>query len=114
MDIERQGADPSSTHETDNLFDIALDDSTNDPRQSNSSRRGPASDGARGGKRQRRDQKFGFGGKKRFAKSGDAASSGDLSGFSARRMKGGMGRGGGRATGGGSKRLGKSRRAKVG
>lgn len=51
-------------------------------------------------KRQKRDAKFGFGGKKRFSKSGDAVSSGDLRGFSARKMKGGK-----------TQRLGKGRRA---
>ena len=64
-------------------------------------------------KRQKKDQKFGFGGKKRFAKSGDAASTADMRGFSASRMKGG-GSGATRARGGsgrGAKRLGKSRRA---
>ena len=72
---------------------------------------GPAS------KRQKKDQKFGFGGKKRFTKSGDAASTADMRGFSASRMKGGRsgasrGRGGGGGGGGRStKRLGKSRRA---
>ena len=74
---------------------------------------GPAS------KRQKKDQKFGFGGKKRYAKSGDAASTADMRGFSASRMKGGRpgtsrgrGRGrGGSAGGRGAKRLGKSRRA---
>jgi rRNA-processing protein EBP2 len=58
-------------------------------------------------KRQKKDSKFGFGGRKRFAKSGDAESSADMRGFSSARMKGKGGRGGGR----GSKRLGKSRRA---
>lgn len=52
-------------------------------------------------KRQKRDQKFGFGGKKRFSKSGDAVSSGDMRGFSASKMKGKSK----------STRLGKSRRA---
>lgn len=64
-------------------------------------------------KRQKKDAKYGFGGKKRYAKSGDAISSGDLSGFSAKRMKyGGQG-----AAGAGKKkkaakapRPGKSRR----
>lgn len=42
-----------------------------------------------GGKRQKKDEKYGFGGKKRHAKSGDAASSGDLSGFNAKGMKAG-------------------------
>lgn len=55
------------------------------------------------GKRQKKDAKFGFGGKKRFSKSGDAMSSGDLRGFlteKSDRKKG-------------SSRLGKSQRAKV-
>jgi rRNA-processing protein EBP2 len=63
-------------------------------------------------KRQRKDAKFGFGGKKRFAKSSDASSSGDMRGFSTSRMKeGGRSRGGG-GRGRGAKRLGKSRRAR--
>ena len=67
-----------------------------------------------GGKRRGKDAKFGYGGKKRFSKSGDAESSADMRGFSAARMKG---RGGGGARGGrgggrgGSQRPGKSRRA---
>ena len=56
-------------------------------------------------KRQKKDKKFGFGGKKRFAKSGDAASSADLSGFSVKKMKS--------QKKPGSRRLGKSRRAKA-
>ncbi|RMZ84714.1 hypothetical protein DV737_g924, partial [Chaetothyriales sp. CBS 132003] len=52
-------------------------------------------------KRQKKDAKFGFGGKKKYSKSGDAKSSADLSGFSMARMKG-------KAK---PKRLGKSRRA---
>lgn len=39
-------------------------------------------------KKQKKDEKFGFGGKKRFAKSTDATSTGDLRGFSAKKMKG--------------------------
>ena len=65
-------------------------------------------------KRQKRDQKYGFGGRKRHSKSGDAASSSDMRGFSAARMKGRGGRGGGAARGGGkgkAPRLGKSKRA---
>lgn len=64
--------------------------------------------GARGGanKRQRKNEKFGFGGKKKYAKSGDAASAADLSGFSAKRMKGAAPKGKTPKTA----RLGKSRR----
>lgn len=52
-------------------------------------------------KRQRKDDKHGFGGKKRFLKSTDAASTADLGGFSAKKRKGKKG----------PKRPGKSRRA---
>ncbi|KAL7794964.1 eukaryotic rRNA processing protein EBP2 domain-containing protein [Trichoderma ceciliae] len=38
-------------------------------------------------KRQNKDEKYGFGGKKRYAKSGDAVSSGDLSRFNVKKMK---------------------------
>ncbi|KAK4946725.1 rRNA-processing protein EBP2 [Elasticomyces elasticus] len=67
--------------------------------------KGPAKDrsgrerGSGPNKRQKKDQKYGFGGKKRFSKSGDAMSSGDMREFSASRMKGKP------------KRPGKSRRA---
>jgi rRNA-processing protein EBP2 len=76
-------------------------------------------------KRQKKDDKYGFGGRKRFSKSGDAVSTGDMSGFSVRRMKDGPSRGGGSARRGGrggrggasgarggkpTPRLGKSRR----
>ena len=61
-------------------------------------------------KRQKKNEKYGFGGKKRHAKSGDAASSGDLSAFpGARRMKSGAFGGGGGKTPR-TARLGKSRR----
>lgn len=84
------------------MFDVGVDDG-----QDNKSRggRGRGGDGRPGAKRQKKDAKFGFGGKKRFSKSGDAESSGDMRGFSSARMKGKPG------VGGGKKRLGKSRRA---
>jgi rRNA-processing protein EBP2 len=44
-------------------------------------------EGGANNKRQKNAQQCGFGGKKRHIKSGDAESSADLSGFSARRMK---------------------------
>lgn len=50
-------------------------------------------------KRQKKNEKFGFGGKKRHSKSGDAMSTADMRNFSVKKMKGG------------SKRLGKSKRA---
>merc|ERR1712054_358049 len=57
----------------------------------NSTGRSDRAGAGRGGKpntkRQKKDEKYGFGGKKRHAKSGDFASSSDLSGFSAKAMK---------------------------
>ncbi|KIL91183.1 hypothetical protein FAVG1_05881 [Fusarium avenaceum] len=44
---------------------------------------------AGGHKRAKKDEKYGFGGKKRHGKSGDAMSSGDLSGFDPKKMKAG-------------------------
>ncbi|KAJ4332713.1 rRNA-processing protein EBP2 [Ascochyta clinopodiicola] len=92
---KRQGADITKTNEED-LFDIGVeaDDSKPDRRENR----------AGGGKRQKKDEKFGFGGKKRHAKSNTAESSGDGRGFSSRKMKG--------KTGGAAKaRPGKARRA---
>ncbi|KAF1357416.1 Ebp2-domain-containing protein [Lizonia empirigonia] len=91
---KRQGADITKTNEED-LFDIGLeaDDSKPDRRENRSG----------GGKRQKKNEKFGFGGKKRHAKSNTAESSGDGRGFSSRKMKG--------KTGGAAKaRPGKARR----
>ncbi|KAL1598424.1 rRNA-processing protein EBP2 [Nothophoma quercina] len=91
---KRQGADITKTNEED-LFDIGLeaDDSKPDRR-----------DRAGGNKRQKKDAKFGFGGKKRHAKSNTAESTSDGRGFSSRKMKG--------KSGGAAKaRPGKARRA---
>ena len=98
-DIERQGADLTNTNEED-LFDIELDNAS----KPSDRRRG---DGKPNNKRQKKDAKYGFGGKKRHAKSGDAISSADMSGFSMKKMKGKGGK-----PGGAKQRLGKSRRAK--
>ena len=68
------------------------------------SAKGGDSRGPRQNKRQRKDDKHGFGGKKRFSKSTDAASTADLRGFSAKKMKTKGKRG--------PQRLGKNRRAK--
>jgi rRNA-processing protein EBP2 len=97
-------------NEVDDLFEnIDVDEGPKTDRQGRERGSGPAS------KRQKKDQKFGFGGKKRFGKSSDAASTADMRGFSASRMKGGrsgaIGRGRGGGSGRGAKRLGKSRRA---
>ncbi|KAL5380853.1 hypothetical protein PMIN06_010672 [Paraphaeosphaeria minitans] len=88
---KRSGADVTATNEED-LFDVALDKSDKPER------------GGRGGeggnfKRQKKNDKFGFGGKKRHGKSNDAQSSADGRGFSHKKMKGGA-----------AKRPGKARR----
>ncbi|RAK71166.1 uncharacterized protein BO72DRAFT_502200 [Aspergillus fijiensis CBS 313.89] len=88
------------------MFDIAIDDA-----QPNNRKRAFGSDGATNAKRQKKNEKYGFGGKKRHSKSGDAVSSGDMRDFSVRKMKGGSRGGGGGGGGGGAKRPGKSRRA---
>ncbi|KAI1945163.1 rRNA-processing protein EBP2 [Ophidiomyces ophidiicola] len=94
----KRKADGGAPTEDDDLFDIALEDASKSDRK----RSGPAS--GSNTKRQKKNEKFGFGGKKRFAKSGDAVSSGDLKGFSVSKMKG-------KKPGGAAKRPGKSRRA---
>ncbi|KAI0810661.1 eukaryotic rRNA processing protein EBP2-domain-containing protein [Xylaria sp. FL0064] len=83
---ETGGAD-LGTNEAD-MFDVGID---NELKQYSGAQRG-GERGARGGpgaKRQKKNEKYGFGGKKKYSKSGDATSSGDLSGFSVKRMKGG-------------------------
>ncbi|KAF3896577.1 Eukaryotic rRNA processing [Trichophyton interdigitale] len=95
---KRRGAGNGEAEESE-LFDVALEESS----KSDSRRGGRGKDGEGSrSKRQKKDAKFGFGGKKRFAKSGDAISSGDLSSFSTSKMKG-------KKTGA-AKRLGKGRR----
>ena len=85
------------------MFDIDVDSA---PAKSRSGRERGGGGGAPNAKRQKKDSKFGYGGKKRFSKSGDAESSGDMRGFSAARMKG--------KGGGAKKRPGKSKRAAAG
>jgi rRNA-processing protein EBP2 len=116
--IERASAPTTAETEPD-LFDVELDDTTTPNKKDRdfkrNSRGGSGGRGDRSGpnKRQKKDEKFGFGGKKRFGKSTDAASSADASGFSVAKMKGKTGGRGGRggARGGASSRPGKSRRA---
>ena len=100
-DLERK-SDTAGTTDDNDLFDVAIDDSKPDTKKRS---RSAADSSGPNKKRQKKDQKFGFGGKKRHAKSGDAVSSGDLRGFSAKKMKAGG------AKKGGSKRPGKSKRA---
>lgn len=102
-------------------FDVALDEAVAKPdskrtRGSSAGGRGP---GGRGTSRDARDQKFGFGGKKRFSKSNTAESTYDMAGFNNSkpgRSRGGRGalrgssRGGRGGSRGGSARPGKSKR----
>ncbi|KAJ5120676.1 uncharacterized protein N7515_010064 [Penicillium bovifimosum] len=79
---KKRKADSSApTDDANDMFDVAIEEASQPEKRSR--------DGPRNSKRQKKDDKFGFGGKKRHAKSGDAASSGDLSKFSAKKMKGG-------------------------
>ena len=80
------------------MFDVALEDAAKSDKRDRDH-------GGRGGpnsKRQKRDQKFGFGGKKRHSKSNDKESSMDMGGFSNKANK---------ARFGNKKRPGKSARA---
>lgn len=100
----KRKSDPSGpTDNDDELFDVAIDDSNNNNRNNRRGNNAGTGAGGANAKRQKKNEKYGFGGKKRFAKSGDAMSSADLSGFSAKKMKA---KGGGAA----KKRPGKSRR----
>ncbi|KAE9980594.1 hypothetical protein BLS_004139 [Venturia inaequalis] len=97
---------PTTTHEPD-LFDVELEDSAVTERKDREDRKRSGRPGAGGGrdagntKRRKKDEKYGFGGKKRFGKSGDAESSADMRGFSVKKMKAGD-----------KKRPGKDKRAK--
>lgn len=104
---ERANAPLANENEPD-LFDVALEDEDDSGRSKRRRPDGAPTDGKRqqNAKRQAKDKKYGFGGKKRFSKSGDAMSSSDMRGFSVARMKGKTGGKGGKM------RPGKSRRAK--
>ena len=80
---ERKADTSGPSDDTGDLFDVAIDDATSEKRN----RSGKKDGGGRSAKRQKKDQKFGFGGRKKNSKSGDAISSGDLRGFSAKKMK---------------------------
>ncbi|EFQ28150.1 eukaryotic rRNA processing protein EBP2 [Colletotrichum graminicola] len=91
----QEGSSNLDTHEAD-LFDVGVDNEIKSHTNS-SGRRDGKRDGGRSGsgvnaKRAKKNEKYGFGGKKRHAKSGDAVSSGDLSAFNPKRMKGGIGK----------------------
>ncbi|KAK6004440.1 hypothetical protein QM012_008302 [Aureobasidium pullulans] len=100
---KRKGEDIGNANE-DDMFDVALEDAAETERKDKAARKAGGAD-SRGGKnnfkRVKRDEKYGFGGKKRFSKSNDAKSSSDMSGYSSKKMKGGKK----------AQRPGKSRRA---
>lgn len=100
---ERQGADIGNANEAD-LFDVGLEDAGITAKKDRTERREKSGSGAGrpNHKREKRDEKYGFGGKKRFGKSNDATSAADVSKFSVKKMKGGKK---------GAPRPGKSRRA---
>ncbi|POS88429.1 hypothetical protein EPUL_000028, partial [Erysiphe pulchra] len=76
---KRQGATAENENEAD-IFDVAVDEEIKSTKFSKDKRDGHK-------KRQKKDEKFGFGGRKKFKKSGDAISTGDLKGFSTKKMK---------------------------
>ncbi|KAG0244111.1 rRNA-processing protein and EBNA1-binding protein ebp2, partial [Mortierella polycephala] len=89
---KRQGNESSTNADDD--FDVALasDDEMMKAyktmgKDGNSKKRSATSTPESRGKRVKKDQKFGFGGKKRFGKSNTADSSADTSGFSVKRNK---------------------------
>ncbi|KAK6333407.1 rRNA-processing protein and EBNA1-binding protein ebp2 [Orbilia javanica] len=78
---KRAGADLGDENEGD-PFDIAIEKAEKvNGREGRDRRGGPNA------KRQKKNEKFGYGGKKKFSKSGDAVSSGDLGGFNSKGMK---------------------------
>ena len=103
------------------MFDVALDDEimakAKTPRDKKRARGDRESTDQSKAKRSKKDSKYGHGGKKRFSKSGDAASSGDLGDFSQKKnnttfgsKNGGNKAGGGAKKGKGAPRPGKSKR----
>lgn len=87
------------------LFDVGVDNELSRPNTGGSKKRSAPGSGSKhepNAKRQKKNERFGFGGRKRNSKSGDAISSGDVSDFGRRKSKG--------KPGGASKRPGKARR----
>lgn len=69
------------------IFDVSVDNEIAKHSQRSGAVRHQSGARAANGKRQKKDEKYGFGGKKRHAKAGDATSSGDLSKFNVKKMK---------------------------
>ncbi|PTB63593.1 Ebp2-domain-containing protein [Trichoderma citrinoviride] len=70
------------------IFDVSVDNEIAKHSQRSGAGRQQSGSRAPNAKRQKKNEKYGFGGKKRHAKSGDAMSSGDLSRFNVKKMKG--------------------------
>ena len=85
------------------MFDVALEDVADTAKAERAARKAGGPGAGPNRKRQKKDEKFGFGGKKRFAKSNDAKSASDTTGYSVKRMKGKTGK----------QRPGKSKRARM-
>jgi len=101
---ERSGSAIENANEAD-MFDVALEGTDETQRKDRAARKAAgSSSGKPNMKRAKKDEKFGFGGKKRYAKSNDATSSADMSGYSVKKMKGKTK----------NTRPGKNRRAKMG
>ncbi|KAH7166258.1 eukaryotic rRNA processing protein EBP2-domain-containing protein [Dactylonectria macrodidyma] len=84
---QESGGGDLGTNEAD-LFDVGVEQEIGKHNQRSGAGRGQNAGGTNH-KRAKKNEKFGFGGKKRHSKSGDAKSSGDLSGFDAKKMKAG-------------------------
>ena len=95
---KRQGEGLGADDREEDMFDVALEDEVADRRGRDKARR---KDGPPGAKRAKKDAKFGYGGKKKFVKSNDAVSAGDMSSYKRPRKQVA------------AKRPGKSRRAKM-
>ncbi|KAF4551194.1 putative rRNA-processing protein EBP2 [Elsinoe fawcettii] len=83
---KRSGAAIGNANE-DDMFDVALEDAAETERKDKAARRVSGA-GQSNPKRQKKNDKYGYGGKKRFAKSNDAQSSADTRAFSIKKMKG--------------------------
>jgi rRNA-processing protein EBP2 len=101
--LKRKRAGGADLNDKEDNFDVALEDAAVTEKKDRQDRKAKGAEARQQGKRQKKDEKYGFGGKKRHAKSNDAKSASDMSGFSAKRMK---------KSSGGPKRPGKSQRAK--
>jgi rRNA-processing protein EBP2 len=102
--LKRKRAGGADLNDKEDNFDVALEDAAVTEKKDRADRKAKGAEAGQNRKRQKKDEKYGFGGKKRHAKSNDAKSSSEMGGFSAKRMKG-------KPTGG-AKRPGKSQRAK--